>query len=120
MMKSDSGREILELVLKNVVPKISNNKLKHDRHQITSELRMNNNRSFKKLCAQAEDIRHTLQFLKEHIGLHKSLLRFLEIFSALLIIRSLCAKFCINFVFASANMKTPADACLNSKVRSYR
>ena len=60
MMESDSRREILELVLKNLVPKISYNKLKHDRHQITSELRMNNNRSFKKLYAQAEDIRHAL------------------------------------------------------------
>ena len=77
MMKSDSGMEIVGLILKNVVPKFGNNKLKHDPHQIMSKLRIQNNGSFKKLCAQAKDVRHTLQFLKEDIGPHKLILRFL-------------------------------------------
>ena len=79
-MASDSGTEILEIVLKNLVPKFGNNALKHDWHQITSKLRIQNNTSFKKLCTQAEYIRHDLKFLKEEIGPHKLLLRFLETF----------------------------------------
>ena len=119
-MASDSGTEILEIVLKNLVPKFGNNALKHDWHQITSKLRIQNNTSFKKLCAQAEDIRHDLKFLKEDIGPRKLLLRFLEILSVLLIIRSLCAKFCMNFVLTSANMETLSQSCLNENIRSYR
>ena len=78
MMKSDSGTEILELVLKNLVLKFGNNKLKHDRHQIISRLRIQKNSSFKKVCTQAEDIWHTLKFLKKDIGPRKLLLRFIE------------------------------------------
>ena len=74
----DSGIKILELVLKNLVPKFGNNKLKHDRHQITSKLRNQNNGSFKIVCAHEEGIRHALQFIKEDIRPHKLLLRFFE------------------------------------------
>ena len=48
MMKSDSVVEIVELIVKNLVPKFGNNTLKCDPHQIISELRIQNNRSFKK------------------------------------------------------------------------
>ena len=78
VMKSDSGIEIVALILKNLVPKFGNNKLKHDPHQIMSKLRIQNNGSFKKLHAQAKDTRYTLQFLKEDIGPHELILRFLE------------------------------------------
>ena len=77
-MKLDIGTEVLELILKNLVPKFGNNKLKHDRHQITSKLGIEINGSFKKVCAQVEDIWHALKFLKEDIGLYKLLLRFVE------------------------------------------
>ena len=60
MTKLDSGIEILELVLTFLVPKFGNNKLKHDRHQITSKLRNQNNGSFKIVCAQEEGIRYAL------------------------------------------------------------
>ena len=79
MIESDSGKEIVELILKNLVPKFGNNKLKHDPHQIIHKLRIQNNGSFKKLFAQAKDVRYTLQFLKEDVVPHKLLLRFLEI-----------------------------------------
>ena len=78
MMKSDSGREILKLVLKNLVPKFSNNNLKNDRYQIKSKLKMHTNISFKKLYAKAWDSRHALQILREDIGPHKLLLNFFE------------------------------------------
>ena len=68
----------MELIIKNLVPKFGNNKLKYDPHQITSKLRIQNNGSFKKLCTQAKDISHILHFLKEDIGFHKLTLRFLE------------------------------------------
>ena len=50
MMKSDSRTEIVELILKNLVPKLGNNKLRYDPH-IISKLRIQNNKSLKKLCA---------------------------------------------------------------------
>ena len=43
-----------------------------------TKLRIQNNGSFKKSCVQAKDIRRTMQFLKEDIGPHKVILRFLE------------------------------------------
>ena len=48
MMKSDSVIEIVELILKNLVPKLGNNKLKCYPHQIISELHIQNNGSLKK------------------------------------------------------------------------
>ena len=63
VMKSNSGREVVELILKNLVPKFGNARLKHDPYQIASKLRIQNNGLFKKLHAQAKDERHTLQFL---------------------------------------------------------
>ena len=56
MIKPDSRIEIVELVLKNLVPKFSDNKLKYDPHQIMSKLRIQNNGSFKKLHAQVKEI----------------------------------------------------------------
>ena len=50
-MKSDSGSEIVELILNNLEPKFGNNALKHDPHQIMSKLRIQNDGSFKKLHA---------------------------------------------------------------------
>ena len=48
MMKSDNVIEIVELILKNLVPKFGNNKLKYYPHQIISELNIQNNGSFNK------------------------------------------------------------------------
>ena len=64
-MKSDSGTETVEKILKNLVPKFGNVKLKHDPHQIMPKLRTQNNGSFKKLHAQEKDISCALLFLKE-------------------------------------------------------
>ena len=78
VMKSDSRTEIVELIVKNLVPKFGNNELKHNPYDTMSKLRIQNDGSFKKLHAQAKDIRCTLQFLKEDVDLHTLILRFLE------------------------------------------
>ena len=78
MMKSDSVIEIVELILKNLVPKFGNNKMKHDPHQIMSKLRIQNNGSFKKSHAPNKDVRRALKFLKEDVGTQKMTLRFIE------------------------------------------
>ena len=70
--------EIVELILKNLVPKNGNNKLKHDPHEIISELRIQNNGSLKKSHAQAKDLRRAFKFLKEDVDPHKLTLRFIE------------------------------------------
>ena len=58
--KSESRTEIVELILRNLVPKFSDKKLKYDAYQIASKLIMQNDGSFKKLNAQAKFIRHAL------------------------------------------------------------
>ena len=78
MIKPDSRIEIVELVLKNLVPKFSNNKLKYDPHQIMSKLRIQNNGSFKKLHSEDKKLRHTFQFMKLDAGPHKLTFTFLE------------------------------------------
>ena len=54
MIKSDSGTEIAKPILKNLVPKFRNNKLKYDPHQIISNLVAQNNGPFKNLHDQAK------------------------------------------------------------------
>ena len=56
-MKSDNGTEIVELIPNNLVPKFDNNELKYDPHHIRHKLIMQNNGPFKKLNAQAKDVR---------------------------------------------------------------
>ena len=77
-MKLDSRREIVELILKNLVPKFGKNQLKHDPHQTMPELCAQNDRPLKKQRAQAKGTRRSLQFLKDDVGCHKLMLKFLE------------------------------------------
>ena len=77
-MKQDSGTDTVEEILKNLEPKLGNNELKFDHHQIISNLRMQNNESFEKSNAQSKNVRHTQQFVKEDVGRHKFILRFPE------------------------------------------
>ena len=77
MIKSDSSTEIVWLIIRSLVSKFGNNKLKYDPHRIMSKLRIQNKGSFKKSHAPEKYVRCTLCFLIEDISPHKLILIFL-------------------------------------------
>ena len=60
MIESNSGKDIAWLILKNLVPKFGNKKLKHDTRQNICKIFIQKNGSFNKLNTRAKDARHTL------------------------------------------------------------